>query len=205
MPNLDSLEELFKDELKEIFDAEKQLTKALPKLAKKATSTELQTAFEDHLQETEMHVERLEQVFDQLGMAPRARASKAMRNLIAEGSDMIAEAEDDATRDALMIAAAQKVEHYEIAAYGTLRTWANVLGRRDAAGLLDETLDEEKQTDQRLTQIAESSINEAAAAHSREEEEEEEEEEDEELRRMRTGRARSRRMAAADRGRSRRR
>jgi len=205
MPNLDSLEELFKDELKEIFDAEKQLTKALPKLAKKATSTELQTAFEDHLQETEMHVERLEQVFDQLGMAPRARASKAMRNLIAEGSDMIAEAEDDATRDALMIAAAQKVEHYEIAAYGTLRTWANVLGRRDAAGLLDETLDEEKQTDQRLTQIAESSINEAAAAHSREEEEEEEEEEDEELRRMRTGRARSRRMAAADRGRTRRR
>ena len=205
MPNLDSLEELFKDELKEIFDAEKQLTKALPKLAKKATSTELQTAFEDHLQETEMHVERLEQVFDQLGMAPRARASKAMRNLIAEGSDMIAEAEDDATRDALMIAAAQKVEHYEIAAYGTLRTWANVLGRRDAAGLLDETLDEEKQTDQRLTQIAESSINEAAAAHSREEEEEEEEEEDEEPRRMRTGRARSRRMAAADRGRSRRR
>ena len=205
MPNLDSLEELFKDELKEIFDAEKQLTKALPKLAKKATSTELQTAFEDHLQETEMHVERLEQVFDQLGMAPRARASKAMRNLIAEGSDMIAEAEDDATRDALMIAAAQKVEHYEIAAYGTLRTWANVLGRRDAAGLLDETLDEEKETDQRLTQIAESSINEAAAAHSREEEEEEEEEEDEELRRMRTGRARSRRMAAADRGRTRRR
>jgi len=205
MANLDSLEELFKDELKDIFDAEKQLTKALPKLAKKATSTELQTAFEDHLQETEMHVERLEQVFDQLGMAPRARASKAMRNLIAEGSDMIAEAEDDATRDALMIAAAQKVEHYEIAAYGTLRTWANVLGRRDAAGLLDETLDEEKQTDQRLTQIAESSINEAAAAHSREEEEEEEEEEDEEPRRMRTGRARSRRMAAADRGRSRRR
>ena len=205
MANLDSLEELFKDELKDIFDAEKQLTKALPKLAKKATSTELQTAFEDHLQETEMHVERLEQVFDQLGMAPRARPSKAMRNLIAEGSDMIAEADDDATRDALMIAAAQKVEHYEIAAYGTLRTWANVLGRRDAAGLLDETLDEEKQTDQRLTQIAESSINEAAAAHSREEEEEEEEEEDEELRRMRTGRARSRRMAAADRGRSRRR
>ena len=205
MPNLDSLEELFKDELKEIFDAEKQLTKALPKLAKKATSTELQTAFEDHLQETEMHVERLEQVFDQLGMAPRARASKAMRNLIAEGSDMIAEAEDDATRDALMIAAAQKVEHYEIAAYGTLRTWANVLGRHDAAGLLDETLDEEKQTDQRLTQIAESSINEAAAAHSREEEEEEEEEQDEEPRRMRTGRARSRRMAAADRGRTRRR
>jgi len=205
MPNLDSLEELFKDELKEIFDAEKQLTKALPKLAKKATSTELQTAFEDHLQETEMHVERLEQVFDQLGMAPRARASKAMRNLIAEGSDMIAEAEDDATRDALMIAAAQKVEHYEIAAYGTLRTWANVLGRRDAAGLLDETLDEEKETDQRLTQIAESSINEAAAAHSREEEEEEEEEQDEEPRRMRTGRARSRRMAAADRGRTRRR
>ena len=205
MPNLDSLEVLFKDELKEIFDAEKQLTKALPKLAKKATSTELQTAFEDHLQETEMHVERLEQVFDQLGMAPRARASKAMRNLIAEGSDMIAEAEDDATRDALMIAAAQKVEHYEIAAYGTLRTWANVLGRRDAAGLLDETLDEEKETDQRLTQIAESSINEAAAAHSREEEEEEEEEQDEEPRRMRTGRARSRRMAAADRGRTRRR
>jgi ferritin-like metal-binding protein YciE len=201
MATLDSLEQLFQDELKDIYDAEKQLTKALPKLAKKATSDELRTAIEGHLQQTEQHVERLEQAFDHLGLPARGKTCKGMKNLIAEGNDLIGDAEDDATRDALMIAAAQKVEHYEIAAYGTLRTWANVLERTDVAGLLEETLEEEKETDQLLTRIAESSINAAAATGEHGEEGEEDEEEP---RRGRTARGGgSRRMAAADRGRSR--
>src|SRR5262249_12922556 len=119
MANLDSLVALLQNELKDIYDAEKQLTRALPKLAKKATADELRESFEDHLRQTKQHIDRLEQVFDQLGMPARSKACKGMKNLIAEGSDMISDADDDATRDALMIAAAQKVEHYEIATYGT--------------------------------------------------------------------------------------
>jgi ferritin-like metal-binding protein YciE len=191
MANLDSLEALMQDELKDIYDAEKQLTKALPKLAKIATAEELRAGFEEHLRQTEQHMERLEQVFEQLGMPARGKTCKGMKNLIAEGDEMIREAEDDATRDALMIAAAQKVEHYEIAAYGTLRTWANLLGKDDIAGLLEETLEEEKQTDQRLTEIAESFVNEAAA--------EGDEEEEEAPRRSARGTG-NRRAAAADRG-----
>ena len=163
MPTLDSLEELLHDEMKDIYDAEKQLTKALPKLAKKAGASELKNAFEDHLRQTERHVARLEEAFDQLGLPVRGKKCKGMQNLIAEGDDMIGEAEDDATRDAVMIAAAQKVEHYEIATYGTLRTWANLLGKTDVAALFEETLEEEKETDQNLTSIAESFVNEAAA------------------------------------------
>ena len=195
MATLDSLEALLHDELKDIYDAEKQLTKALPKLAKKATADELRSAFDEHLRQTEQHMERLEQVFEQLGMPVRGKTCKGMKNLIAEGEDMIGDADDDATRDALMIAAAQKVEHYEIAAYGTMRTWANLLGKNDIAGIFEDTLEEEKETDQRLTEIAESFVNEAAA-----------EGEDEEAvpRRTRGARA-SRRAAAADRGRARRR
>src|SRR5881227_1390793 len=129
MPNMDSLEELLQDELKDIYDAEKQLTKALPKLAKKASAAELKTAFEEHLSQTEQHVERLEEAFEQLGMPARGKKCEGMQHLISEGEQMIGEAEDDATRDAVMIASAQKVEHYEIATYGTLRTWANLLGK----------------------------------------------------------------------------
>ncbi len=136
MATIDSLESLMQDELKDIYDAEKQLTKALPKMAKKATNEELRAGFEEHLRQTEQHMERLEQVFEQMGMPARGKTCKGMKNLIAEGDEMIREAEDDATRDALMIAAAQKVEHYEIAAYGTLRTWANLLGKNDVAGIL---------------------------------------------------------------------
>ncbi|HZP49099.1 MAG TPA: ferritin-like domain-containing protein [Vicinamibacterales bacterium] len=191
MANLDSLEALMQDELKDIYDAEKQLTKALPKLAKKATADELREAFEEHLRQTEQHMERLEQVFEQLGMPARGKTCKGMKNLIAEGDEMIGEAEDDATRDALMIAAAQKVEHYEIAAYGTLRTWANLLGRNEIVELLEETLEEEKETDQKLTEIAESFVNQAAA---------DEGEEEEAPRRAARG---STRAAAADRGRRR--
>lgn len=193
MATLDSLEALLQDELKDIYDAEKQLTKALPKLAKKATAAELRTAFEEHLRQTKQHVARLEQVFDQMSMPVRGKTCRGMKHLIAEGQDTIQDAEDDAMRDALMIAAAQKVEHYEIAAYGTLRTWANLLGRTGIAGMLEDTLEEEKETDQRLTEIAESFVNEAAAGEG---------DEERAPRRVRGG---SRRAAAADRGRARRR
>src|SRR3954464_5343710 len=133
MASLESLNELLQDELKDIYDAEKQLTKALPKLAKKATNEELKEAFEEHLRQTEEHVERLEQAFEHLGMPAKGKKCKGMQNLIAEGEDMIGDAEEDAVRDAVMIAAAQKVEHYEIAAYGTARTWASMLGQDDVA------------------------------------------------------------------------
>jgi len=203
MAQMDSLEELLQAELKDIYDAEKQLTKALPKMVKKASAGELQDAFDEHLRQTEQHIDRLEQVFDQLGMPARGKKCEGMKHLIAEGEEMIGDAEDDATRDALMIAAAQKVEHYEIAAYGTMRTWANLLGKHDVAALLEDTLEEEKDTDQKLTSIAESFVNEAAA----------EGEDEEETRSSRAGRtqaaARTRRaatprmgrQAAADRGR----
>jgi ferritin-like metal-binding protein YciE len=163
MASLDSLEDLLQEELKDLYDAEKQLTKALPKMMKKATAVDLKEAFEEHLRQTETHIERLEQAFEQLEMPARGKKCKGMQNLIAEGNEMISEAEDDAARDAVMIAAAQKVEHYEIASYGTVRTWATLLGRNEIAQLLEETLEEEKETDQKLTEIAESFVNEAAA------------------------------------------
>jgi ferritin-like metal-binding protein YciE len=162
MPSLDSLEALLQDELKDIYDAEKQLTRVLPKLAKKATSAELKKAFEEHLRQTEGHIERIEEAFEQLGMPARGKKCEGMQHLIAEGEDMIGKAEDDATRDAVMIASAQKVEHYEIASYGTLRTWAHHLEKPEVAALLEETLEEEKGADQKLTNIAESFVNEAA-------------------------------------------
>jgi len=164
MAQVDSLTTLFEEELRDIYDAEKQLTKALPKMAKKATDESLQDAFNEHLRQTEMHVDRLEQVFDLIERPARAKKCEGMKHLIGEGEEMIKEAEDDATRDALMIAAAQKVEHYEIASYGTLKTWAGLLGHDDVVSLLDETLDEEKETDQKLTGLAENYINEEAAS-----------------------------------------
>jgi ferritin-like metal-binding protein YciE len=193
MATVDSLQALLEEELKDIYDAEKQLTKALPKLAKKATSPDLKAGFEAHLRQTEEQIDRLEQVFEQLEMPARGKPCKGMKNLIAEGEEMIAEAEDDATRDAVMIAAAQKVEHYEIAAYGTARTWANLLGKGEVAALLEESLEEEKETDQRLTEIAESTVNQAAAAEG----------EEEKPRARRASTARSTRQHAAERGRSR--
>jgi ferritin-like metal-binding protein YciE len=171
MAGIDSLDTLLEEELKDIYDAEKQLTKALPKLAKKATAEELKAAFQQHLSQTEQHIERLEQVFEALELPARGKKCDGMKNLIKEGDEMMSEAEDDATRDAVMIAAAQKVEHYEIAAYGTMRTWANVLGHSEVAQLLEETLNEEKETDQTLTQIAESFVNQASAEEGDEEEE----------------------------------
>jgi len=165
----------------------------LPKLAKKATAEELKAAFEQHLRQTEQHVERLEQVFESLELPVKGKKCDGMKNLIKEGDDMISEAEDDATRDAVMIAAAQKVEHYEIAAYGTMRTWASVLGHDEVARLLEETLEEEKETDQTLTQIAESFVNQASA-------EEGDEEEEQASGRQTRGARRGSRQQAADRG-----
>jgi ferritin-like metal-binding protein YciE len=191
MSTLDSLNALLQEELKDLYDAEKQITKALPKLARKATSPELKEGFEAHLRQTEEQIERLENAFEQLGMPARGKPCKGMRNLIAEGNEMMAEADDDDTLDALMIAAAQKVEHYEIAAYGTARTWARLLGQDEVAALLEETLEEEKMTDQQLTAIAESHVNAEAADTS-----------DQQRRRgtARRASARSGRQQAADRG-----
>jgi ferritin-like metal-binding protein YciE len=195
MAGMDTLKELLQDELKDIYDAEKQLTKALPKLAKKATAEELKDAFEEHLRQTEEHVERLEQAFEHLEMPAKGKKCEGMKNLIAEGDDMISDADEGAVRDAVMIAAAQKVEHYEIAAYGTARTWANMLGQDDVASLLEQTLEEEKETDQKLTELAEGFVNQAAA--------EEGEEEERPARTTRRVSARSPRSAAAERKRSR--
>jgi len=166
MSTLDSLADLMQDELKDTYDAEKQLTKALPKLAKKATAPDLRNAFQSHLRQTETHIARLEQIFEQLGMPARGKKCEGMKHLIAEGDDMIKDAADDDTRDALMIAAAQKVEHYEIASYGTIRTWATLLGEDDVAAILEETLEEEKETDLKLTAIAESHVNAEAVDNS---------------------------------------
>jgi len=195
---MEGLTALLQDELKDIYDAEKQLTKALPKLIKKATSEELKLALEAHLGETEGHVERLEQAFEQLNMPAKGKKCEGMKHLIDEGSDMISEADDDWTRDAIIVAAAQKAEHYEIASYGTIRTWANLLGKNEVASLAEDTLEEEKAADQKLTTIAESFVNELAA-------DEDEEEETAPMRGRQTrGRAGSRtRAAAADRARRR--
>jgi ferritin-like metal-binding protein YciE len=202
MSTLDSLADLMQDELKDIYDAEKQLTKALPKLAKKATAPDLKDAFQEHLRQTETHIERLEQIFDELGMPARGKKCEGMKHLISEGDDMIKEAEDDDTRDALLIAAAQKVEHYEIASYGTIRTWATLLRKNNVAAILEETLEEEKETDLRLTGIAESHVNAEAVDNS-------DDAEDEEAPRVNVRAARGaasagdhRRQQAADRGRA---
>jgi ferritin-like metal-binding protein YciE len=173
MASVDSLSTLLEEELKDIYDAEKQLTKALPKLAKKATSPELKAAIAEHLEQTEEHIARLEQAFEVLELPAKGKKCKGMQNLIKEGEEMIAEAENGDTRDAVIIAGSQKVEHYEIASYGTIRTWANLLGHTEAAELFEQTLEEEKETDQKLTMIAESFVNQAAANEGEDEEEEE--------------------------------
>jgi ferritin-like metal-binding protein YciE len=155
---LQSLEELFVHECKDLLSAEKQLVKALPKMAKGAANEQLRAAFEEHLEQTKGHVERLEQVFSGIGKAARAEHCKGMEGLIEEGADLLEEHADDMIKDAALIAAAQKVEHYEISGYGTARTLAELLGHQDAVELLQQTLDEEKETDQKLTKLAMSEI-----------------------------------------------
>ena len=154
-----ALMELFEDELKDIYWAEKALTKALPKMAKNASSEELVNAIEEHLAETEEQVTKVEQVFEILGKKPVAKKCEAMAGLIKEGEEIMKDTEKGPQRDAGIISAAQKVEHYEIASYGTLRTFAQTLGLEDAASILEEILDEEKNADETLTGVAESVIN----------------------------------------------
>jgi ferritin-like metal-binding protein YciE len=160
---LASLHDLFVDELKDLYNAETQLTKALPKMAKAAASQELRTAFEKHLEETEHQIERLDIIFKQLETTARGKRCKAMTGLIEEGKEMIEMEGEEAVKDAGLIAAAQRVEHYEMAGYGTVRTYAHLLGFDEAANLLQETLDEEAAANQELNELAEN-INVAAQA-----------------------------------------
>lgn len=149
-----SLEELFMHELKDTLDAEKQILKALPKMIKAAENEDLKAAFEEHRSQTEQQVERLETIFENFGKAARGKHCTGMEGIISEGQDMISELEKGPVLDAALIASAQKVEHYEICAYGTLATYAEVLGYEEAKNLLGETLDEEKETDEKLTELA---------------------------------------------------
>ena len=172
--SLDSLEQLFLEELKDIYNAEKQLTRALPRMAKAAESPQLQQAFTKHLRETEGQIQRLERIFKELGQAVRGKKCKGMEGLVEEGKEKMEEEGEAPVLDAALIAAAQKVEHYEIAAYGCLRTYAQLLGYDEAERLLQQTLEEEEATDKALTQLGESGINEAAVAAGAGSEEEEE-------------------------------
>jgi ferritin-like metal-binding protein YciE len=156
---LDTLKDLYVDELKDLYSAEKQLVKALPKMAKAANDPELQQAFRTHLKETTQHVERLEQICRELGVSPRGKKCVGMEGLIEEGNELIKEGPEPEVLDAGLINKAQHVEHYEIAGYGTVRTYARQLGFDNQAELLQQTLDDEGRTDHLLTELAESGIN----------------------------------------------
>jgi len=162
MPDKD-LNALFLDTLKDIYYAEKQIYKSLPKMAKAARSDQLRSAFEKHHDETEGHIERLEQVFELIGKPARGKKCDAIEGILDEGKEVMEEYEDTPALDAGLLAAAQAVEHYEISRYGTLKTWAGKLGMKDAVKLLDETLAEEKKTDDTLTKIAVTAVNAEAA------------------------------------------
>jgi ferritin-like metal-binding protein YciE len=155
---LKSLEDLLHYELKDLYSAENQLVKALPKMAKAATNEELKAGFEEHLEQTRGHVERLDQIAGMIGIKLAGHKCKAMEGLIAEGAELIGENAEDAIRDAGLIGAAQRVEHYEIAGYGTVRTIAETLGHSEIAELLSQTLEEEKDTDEKLTDLAASTV-----------------------------------------------
>ena len=171
-----ALKDLYIDELKDIYNAENQLVKDLPKMAKTANSEELRTGFEEHLEQTRGHVQRLEQIFKELGEKPSGKKCKGMEGLVAEGQEIMGEDFEDDVMDAALISAAQRVEHYEIAAYGTVRTYAELLGEDTAVQLLEQTLEEEKETDQKLTDMA-SEINVKAMGEGSEEGFSEDEEE----------------------------
>jgi ferritin-like metal-binding protein YciE len=159
-----TLEDLYTDMLKDLYSAEKQLVKALPKMAKAAQSPDLQKAFQNHLKQTEGHVDRIERIFADLEGSPRGKKCAAMEGLVEEGSELLQEDIEPNVLDAGLIAAAQKVEHYEIASYGTVRAWAERLGKARAVQLLQQTLDEESAANEKLTQIAESQANVEAQA-----------------------------------------
>ena len=158
-----SLENLLLDELRDLYSAEKQITKALPKMAKATSTQELRAAFEEHLTQTEGQIARLEQVFELMGHSARAKKCVAMEGLIEEAKEFLEEDMEPAVLDAALIAAAQKVEHYEIASYGTARTWAQEVGQQEAADLLQQTLNEESETDQKLSRLAADLVNIQAA------------------------------------------
>jgi ferritin-like metal-binding protein YciE len=156
---LQSLEDLFLHDLKDLYNAENQILKALPRMAKKASAPELRRAFEQHAKQTETQIKRLERVFASMDEKAKGKTCKGMQGLLEEGKEMLNEDIEDDVLDAALIASAQKVEHYEIAAYGTARTYAEMLGNTEAARLLQQTLDEEGETDKKLTKLAESLVN----------------------------------------------
>jgi len=166
MTKISTMDDLFLDEIQDLYDAEKQLTKALPKMAKAASSDDLRQAFEAHLEQTRGHVERLEQVFESLGGKPKGKKCEAMVGLITEGDQIASNTDETSVRDAGLIAGAQKVEHYEIAGYGSARAHAHRLGHDRIVSLLEMTLEEEKETDEKLTELAEDMINEQAVGMS---------------------------------------
>ncbi len=159
---IETLEDLFLEQIEDLYDAEKRLTKALPKMAEASTSQALRQAFQSHLMETEGHVSRLERVFRIIGKDPKSQTCDAMKGLVSEGEDIISDIDESPLRDAGLIASANRVEHYEIAAYGSARAFAEALGRTEAVTLLEQTLEEEKRADQKLTSLAESMINDEA-------------------------------------------
>jgi len=155
----ESLEEVYVEQLKDLYSAEQQILRALPKMAKSAVHPDLQQAFTDHEQVTRVHVQRLERIFKDLGQSPGGHKCKGMEGLLAEGDELMEEHSESDALDAAMIAAAQRVEHYEIAGYGTVRTFANMLGLDEHAQALQQTLDEEGSTDEKLTELAETVVN----------------------------------------------
>lgn len=170
------LRDLYVDELRDLYDAENRLVKALPKLAKEAESSELRSGIEEHLEQTKGHVDRLRQIFETMGEKPSGKKCAGMVGLIEEGDEMMDEDFEDGVKDAALISAAQRVEHYEIATYGCVKTWAGLLGETQAQRLLEQTLQEEKETDEKLTELAEQ-INLEATNKSSEGSEEEEDSE----------------------------
>jgi len=162
--NLDSFENLFLDELQDIYDAEQRIVKALPDMVSAASNPQLKSAFETHLRETEGQVTRLEKVFEIMGQKAQSKTCSGMKGILEEGDEVASTTGDADVKDAALIAAAQRVEHYEISVYGTLRTFAEKLGKQDAVQLLQQTLDEESATDEKLTQLAEQQINQQAVA-----------------------------------------
>jgi ferritin-like metal-binding protein YciE len=162
-----ALRELYVEELRDLFDAENRLVKAIPKLAEAAESDALRSGFEKHLEQTKGHVERLREIFEALGEKPGGKKCAAMSGLIKEGDEMMEEEFEPGVKDAALISAAQRVEHYEIAAYGCVRTWAGLLGETDAQNLLEQTLQEEKETDEKLTELSENINVEAVAEGQR--------------------------------------
>jgi ferritin-like metal-binding protein YciE len=191
-----TLHELLVEEIKDLYHAEKQLTKALPKLAKAATNEDLRDAFESHLEETREQVTRLEEVFAVLDEKVKAKTCAGMQGIIEEGNDLMQEDADGSVLDAGLIAAAQRAEHYEIGAYGTCVAWARLLGHDEAASLLEQTLEEEKAADEKLSALAQAEINQSAVAEGQDESEEDEESGQRTTRRQMGGNSRSRARAA---------